>query len=139
MKRKTVFAGVLADSTYTTDGESLYVATVFFWIEYGTKYMPARAALRSTEQRMRDEWVNKFAMGIRKGLAIEAVLERVGFLMEGDIRDTIKNAEDYFAPNAERTLELKKGRGHLLVHTGTLMNSITHILADGVPQKQGGV
>lgn len=65
------------------------IVEIGFWQEFGTKKIPERSFLRSTQRDKQSKWLKEFAK-LCKMMPIEQALDQMGGIMTADVRDTIK-------------------------------------------------
>ena len=157
-KAKVVRVGFLEEATYpNADGESLPVAQVAYWNEYGTEDIPPRPFFRKTVKENKDKWVNAIKTLVAKSQDIDKVLNTVGLLAQEDIAQSIRDfndvlnspitllLKDRFPMNPQditlkdvrqAATDIKKGvkpkgeHNNPLVWTGNMMNRISYEVGD---------
>lgn len=94
--------------------------------EFGTEHVPRRSYLKRTVQHRREEIrtaMGSMAARIVEGAKPRAELQNFGRRFVGEVKHTIES--DVPPPNAPMTIK-EKGHDHTLIHTLTLLESISH-------------
>lgn len=110
----------------TERSEFVTVLDVAIWSEFGTAQMPERSFIRSSFDINRGKYEDlnkKLLIKIYSGsITVEKALDILGFTIENDIKNFIKNGD--VSPDSIRAMD--EG-GKTLWDTGQLINSITFI------------
>lgn len=100
------------------------LAEIAAYNEFGLG-VPERSFLRSTVDAHRGRYIAHLRRGLMRwidtGEPMEAVLEELGAIAAGDVKDTIRDLTA--PPNADATIR-KKGSSNPLIDTGRLRQSI---------------
>lgn len=126
LKELQVRIGVQAGESYP-DGTAVVDAAM--WNELGTVHIPSRPFIRDSVDAHADEInsdLEKAAKSLINGSSTEDVLNTLGELHTNRMVKEIKNGD--FAPNSDSTIK-RKGSDKPLIDTGTLWQSIHHIIA----------
>lgn len=129
----TLVVGILKGAqTDVDDGaldKSVLIAPYAAVQEFGSKNVPARPFLRSTYAEKKSEWVKTIGdEAARRGLSDPAaILEDVGSLMVGHVKDNIMNGDHL--PLKPKTIKAKERKGrpfpdHPLVGTTSMVKHI---------------
>lgn len=84
--------------------------------------IPARPFMRSTIDKNKKLWKD-ILINLLKTDEPEKALDKLGSVMQGDIRETISNND--FTPNAPFTI-MKKGRDQPLIDTGEMLRAVDY-------------
>lgn len=113
------------------DGESVTVAEVGLWNEFGTKTSPERSWMRSAideGQPQIEAWRNELMGKVMDGsMNLEMALNAMGFRIMTLIQNKIKS--NVPPPNAASTLVAKERHGvapNTLIDTGLMLRSVTY-------------
>jgi HK97 gp10 family phage protein len=118
-------------------------AQVAAWMEYGTRKMPARPALRRTFRKHREEFSNASRKAISdlidgRATSAEAAAEKVGDLALRNLRRVMDDARSWAEPLAHPTVK-KKGHQQPWLDTGTLRDKASWAVREGNQiVRQGG-
>jgi hypothetical protein len=137
LRRLTIRAGIQgADASSRHPRGDLSVGEVAALMEYGSDdgRIPARPFLRhtseSTATKMR-EALRGAVSDVVDGRAETAdALAKVGADLRDEIRETIERASEWAVPLAASTIA-RKGHDRPLVDTGTMLDSVSFVVADG--------
>jgi len=119
------------DANVTHDPRSgLTNAELAVFMEYGTKTVPARPAIRGTIDGNKDRYFKeilpKLARAVVEGkISFHEALDVFGLKVATDIKSAITSGEGIPPPLQPETVAAK-GSDRPLVDTGRLLNSITH-------------
>ena len=122
----TVKVGFLDTASYPggVGKQSLKVAQVAFWNEFGTRRTPARPFFRSTIQRQGADWGIKLAKAMRYyELDSRKALSALGLHIKDQITEAIATWSS--PPNSPRTVA-KKGFNKPLIDTGVMQRSVDY-------------
>lgn len=118
---KVLRVGFFESATYANaDGESLPVAQVAAWNEFGTESIPPRPFFRTTIRENKKNWVNSAAK-LSKEHGTDKALALVGEHIKGQLTESITSWTE--PPNAPATVK-KKGFDAPLRDTMTMARSI---------------
>lgn len=128
-KAKVVRVGFLEEATYpNADGESLPVAQVAYWNEYGTEDIPPRPFFRKTIAENSPDWGKQAAQLLKSNnYDVDITLNKLGEHIKGQVTEAILTYED--PPNAPSTIK-KKGFNAPLRDTGTMSKLISYEVGD---------
>ncbi len=118
--------GFLEKSRYPAgkNGESMHVAQVAFWNEFGTIRTPSRPFFRTTITRESPTWGDKLSKAIvATDYNGEAALRLLGQSMRDDIENAI--AQWSSPGNAPSTVK-KKGFDKPLIDTGVMQRAVDY-------------
>jgi hypothetical protein len=131
-----VNVGVLADARYPAAYKNRVqfrispmrtttsVAQVAFWMEFGTKYAPARPFMRKTIDDKSPKWGDSLAYVLKaSGYDANKAFTSMGQGIQGQIKATIAHWTD--PPNAKLTVAIK-GFNKPLTDEGFLQQSINY-------------
>lgn len=110
--------GVLQNQRYPNGTN---VKDVALYQEFGTSRIPARPFLRPAYNNNIDRWKEYIYSGLRRGEALEQLLNAVGSMGAGEVKREIKAIT---APPLKK--RRKDGGTKPLVDTGLLLASITY-------------
>jgi hypothetical protein len=100
------------------------VAQVAFWMEFGTKYAPARPFMRTTINEKSPKWGDSLAYVLKaSGYDAHRAFTSMGQGIQGQIKQTIRDWTD--PPNAKLTVEIK-GFNKPLTDEGIMQQSIDY-------------
>ena len=123
-----VKVGVQSDAG-TPDKSDTPIVEYAFYNEMGTRHIPERPFIRSTADEKRRAWNslidNVIDQMLRGTVQPKTGLNRLGQQATRDIKDKINAIKD--PPNAASTIAIKGSRNPL-INTGTLRNSIRHVV-----------
>lgn len=114
------------------EGSQATVAEIAVINEFGSpaNNIPARPFMAQTYERHGQsaiKFLERMAQQVARGkIPAKAALDRVGVYYTGRVKDTI--VKGTFAPNSPVTIAQKKS-SKPLIDTGTMRNSVTHVLA----------
>jgi len=139
-KAASLKVGIMSDATYP---DGTMVAAVAAFNEFGTtrkktdakgnvvlvQHSPPRPFLRGCIAEHSPEWPGQIARVLEAtNYDTAATLEMIGELIEGQVKMSIRNFTD--PPNAPSTIAAK-GHDKVLVESGLMLRSITHLVDDG--------
>jgi hypothetical protein len=115
----------------TKSDEGVDMVDIAMWNELGTARSPARPFIRNSAD-MNKNMIEKICaeqlQKIGHGGTAEQALNAIGSIQKGLIQDTISKSKSWAKPNADRTVEEKKGSDQPLVDTGRLMQSVDYVI-----------
>lgn len=126
---KKLMRGVTAVGFFSEDNtaEGLFIASIAFWNEYGTKHIPSRPAIRNwldSKRRKIAEFKKTLLNQIYDGFSnSDLALKRLGEFAQGEIKQSIINLK--LPPNAPATIA-RKGSSNPLIDTGRMVASVRH-------------
>lgn len=133
LKKDTDLAvGLPKDALPYPDGTS--VVLVGFWNEFGTRYTPERAFLRTALAMNRRQWLALAALAyekaIRQNKDPRLMMKVVGKQMQLDVQKSIDSGA--WEPNQGTYAEWKLARGKTkpLINTGHLRGSVRYVLRE---------
>lgn len=127
MNGRGVKVGILANA-----GQNQGTAIVDYAVfnEFGTERIPARPFMRKTvDDNMQTamtyaaQLVSQ-AIGSRR-ISADVILDRIGLWYQARIRETIRNAYQWAAPNAPATIA-RKGSDKPLIDTGMMHGAVNY-------------
>lgn len=125
-----VEAGWFPSARYEDGTPVAYVAMVQ---EFGSESagIPPRSFMRSTVAAKKPEWNQKMVAVLGRAASASAVLETLGAVVAGDLRETI--ASIYSPPLDPKTIKARQRRGNSnakpLVDTRILLPTLTHLVS----------
>jgi len=119
--------GILGSAGAYAEGTSIVDVAVFN--EFGTETIPARPFMRRTEELYSDRlqgFVLALAKGVMSGLVHPStILDQIGLRYQSWVRQTIRDAYQWAAPNAPSTIA-RKGSSKPLIDTGRLHGAVNY-------------
>ena len=131
LESQSLYVGFVDGATYP-DGTS--VASVAIENEFGVpeKNQPARPFFRNAIALKQSEWSDIMGRGLRSGQSVQNVLEVMGAVIAGDVRDSIISLVD--PALADYTIEQRQKRGNdstkPLEDTKTMLNDVSYEVRD---------
>jgi hypothetical protein len=118
--------GIMGDAG---EVEGVAVVDYAFYNEFGTSRIPARPFMSTTYDRHAEDTI-KFAQYLVGGLidgksSVSKVLNTLGLHYQSKVRDTIRDAVNWAAPNAPSTIE-QKGSSSPLINTGRMVGAVNY-------------
>lgn len=114
-----------------SEGASVNMATLGFWLEYGTINFEGWNALGITADSSQDKVAQMLSSGLVRIVSgrdsTRAVLNRVGIFVSGETKKFITSISS--PENALSTIN-KKGSSNPLIDTGVWRNSVKHEVRD---------
>lgn len=125
---KKLMKGATAVGFFSEDmAEGLFIASIAFWNEYGTKNIPSRPAIRNwldSKRRKIAEFKKTLLNQIYDGFSnSNLALKRLGEYAQGGIKRSIIDLK--LPPNAPATIA-QKGSSNPLIDTGRMVGSVRH-------------
>ena len=128
-KKRVVEAGFFEDSTYA-DKNGTKVAWVAAWNEFGTltksgkEHTPPRPFMSDTSKENNSKWLKTFGQQlVKSNYDVKRACNIVGLQMQGDIKNRISKANEFYAPNAPSTVAAK-GKESVLRDTSIMLASV---------------
>lgn len=122
-----VKVGILGSAGAHDGGTSIVDVAVFN--EFGTETAPARPFMRRTADENEDKvrgHARALVRGVMSGLIRpDQVLDRLGLWYQARVRETIRNAFRWAAPNAPSTIR-RKGSSKPLIDTGRMLGAVNY-------------
>lgn len=101
-------------------------------LHFGNSYIPARPWLDVGVRSGQSQYNQMIKLGIKKKENISLVLDRVGQVAVGKVKEYMTNLST--PPNAKSTVK-EKGFNNPLIHTGELRSSITSKIVSNKPSE----
>lgn len=125
--RPNVRIGFLGGKVHQGEGESLTVAQIAAYNEFGTERTPERSFIRSTLDENRQKYIeqtkNLYRRCVLQQLTVGQALRLMGELIKADIQNKIVNGP--FTANSPATIK-RKGSSKPLIDTGQMRQSVTY-------------
>jgi|TARA_A100001391_G_scaffold72663_1_gene46508 hypothetical protein len=114
------------------EGENFTMATLGATQHFGNDRVPARPFLDLGVAKGNQEYLHTIQKGIKDGLTSKQIVERVGLLAVGNVKEYITDLRS--PPNAPSTIK-RKGSSNPLIDTGAMRASIKHIVSSKKPEE----
>ena len=111
-------------------GESITLANVAAWNEFGSERSPARPFMKQTAVDYKSKITNHANKALKKAInggGAEEVLNSIGSFTKGKMQLEIKNGD--WEPNSPYTIA-KKGSDKPLIDTGRMRQSIVYVIKE---------
>ena len=129
---KSLSVGFLEGATYPAevDGDTLHVAQVAFWSEFGSKRTPPRPFFRGMIAKQSSKWGNALGkIAVATNYDGEQTLALMGEGIKGQLQQSIN--EFTSPPLAQSTID-RKGFAKPLIDTAHMLRSVDFQVDDGL-------
>lgn len=126
---RAVKVGIRADGAGGAANDGVQIVDIATYNEFGTEHIPARPFMRRTadeQEKAVGTFAQKLAGQVIAGkMNPDGLLDALGLWYVARIRDTIRSAFRWAAPNAPSTIR-RKGSSKPLIDTGAMIGAVDY-------------